>query len=85
LRDEQIPLKEVRLFGSYAHGTAHRDSDVDLAVIVPSGVNGKKFQHVAWIAKQIHVKLEPHLISTMDLQNPWLTLSAELKKKSIRV
>jgi predicted nucleotidyltransferase len=32
---ETLQPLEIYLFGSYAHGTAHRHSDLDLMVVVP--------------------------------------------------
>jgi predicted nucleotidyltransferase len=38
---EQTPwISEIRLFGSRAKGTAHPDSDIDLAVTVTSNERG---------------------------------------------
>lgn len=88
LSQEQIPYAHLFLFGSYAHGNPHPDSDIDVAVVVPTALDirmKKKLSSVAWIAKQVHVKLEPHVLSTKDFQNRFLSLPAEVKKHGVRV
>lgn len=82
LQKEHIPLQGLILFGSYAKGLAHNDSDIDVAVVLPSGWSRKKRQmaeSIPWLAKQIQVKLEPHLVTTRDLRNPYLALVREIK------
>lgn len=83
LRREGISAVRIVVFGSYAKGTAHRDSDIDIAVVVPSPITiseRKRLKNVPWIAKQINVKLEPHIMYEADFQNRWLSLPAEIKK-----
>jgi len=88
LETERLPVREVSIFGSYARGKAHRDSDVDVAIVFSSMLSSraqKKIRHIPWWAKQIHVKLEPHILSARDLLNPWLSLPSEVRKHGIRV
>ena len=33
-----IPVEQIYLFGSYAHGTPHKDSDLDLYVVLKDDV-----------------------------------------------
>ena len=37
-----VPAKQVILFGSAARGELHPDSDIDLLVVVPSGLHRRK-------------------------------------------
>ena len=37
-----VPAKQVILFGSAARGEMHPDSDLDLLVVVPSGLHRRK-------------------------------------------
>ena len=88
LNDEQIDVERVLLFGSYARGSAHRDSDIDVAVIMPPRVPAqtrRKIPHIPWFAKQVHVKLEPHILSERDMRNRWLSLPAEVKRFGVKV
>jgi predicted nucleotidyltransferase len=33
-----IPVEQIYLFGSYAYGKPHKDSDLDLYVVLPDGL-----------------------------------------------
>lgn len=88
LKEEGIPFAKLLLFGSYARGKPDIDSDIDVAVVISSKVSYRdrnKLNLISWFAKQIHVKLEPHLLSTTDMNNPWLSIPAELRKVGIVV
>ncbi len=82
LDKERVPFKELILFGSYSKGAAHKDSDIDVAVILPSQFANKQqtINRIPWLAKQIEVKLEPHILTRRDLNNPYLALISEIKK-----
>jgi predicted nucleotidyltransferase len=34
-----VPVEKIYLFGSYAYGTPHKDSDLDFYVVLKPGVN----------------------------------------------
>lgn len=85
---EAVPFEAVFLFGSYATGAADKDSDIDIAIVVPSGASLlvlKKIREIPWWAKQINVKLEPHVISSRDFRNQFLLLPSEIKKHGVKV
>lgn len=87
LTDEGLPVEQVVLFGSYAKNRAHIDSDIDVAIILDSSkkFNRNKINRVAWWAKQIDVKLEPHILSKSDFDNQWLSLPAQIKKFGVKI
>ena len=35
---QNVPAERIYLFGSYAYGTPHKDSDYDFYIIIPDGV-----------------------------------------------
>ena len=83
---EEIPVNSVYLFGSYATSEADRDSDIDVALILPSGVSEdvrKRFDEIMIWAKEIHVKLEIHILSLSDFDNRYLSLPAYVKKYGV--
>jgi predicted nucleotidyltransferase len=43
---EELNPEEIILFGSYAWGTPHKYSDIDLCVIVPDGI--PEFNRIEW-------------------------------------
>jgi len=86
LKQEGVPFQKIILFGSYAANTAHIDSDIDVAVILPRTIPDvvrQKINNIAWWAKQINVKLEPHILSSNDFENNFFSLPAEIKKHGI--
>ena len=55
---------QVYLYGSYSKGTAHADSDIDVAVIVPQ-IKGDWLDistHLWLLAPQVNYRIEPVLI-----------------------
>jgi predicted nucleotidyltransferase len=67
LVQETFPMKieKVYLFGSFAKGTPHKDSDIDVAFVVKH-FKGDFFEVVPplWLIKrQVDSRIEPHVIS----------------------
>lgn len=88
LIEEQIPARNVFLFGSYATGKQHVDSDIDVAVVLPAKISSAaraNARDLYWMAKSVYVRLEPHILSKAEFNNRWLSLPAEIKKTGIRV
>ena len=83
-----IPIENAYIFGSYARGNAGKDSDIDVAFIISHSISKKakkKLEEIPWIAKQIHIKLEPHILSDVDFENPLFSIVHEIKKNGIRI
>lgn len=88
LKKTGVSFEHVYIFGSYAKGNPRVDSDIDVAVVLPDKEKQtlkKKLVSIVWLAKQINVKLEPHLLSESDFKNRWMSLPAEIKKHGVRV
>jgi len=86
LKQEGVEFQKIILFGSYATGNAHIDSDIDVAVVLPFSISHnarEKVKDIAWWAKQINVKLEPHILSSNDLENRFFSLPSEIKKNGV--
>ena len=76
------------MFGSYANGEADRDSDIDIAVVLPSNISEEikdKLGDIWNWAKDIHIKNEVHILSTGDMENRYLSLPFYVKKYGFRV
>jgi len=61
--DFPMPIEAVYLFGSYAKGTAHKDSDIDVALVV-NHFNGDFFDVIPpiWrLRENIDFRIEPHV------------------------
>ena len=74
------------LFGSYAKGSQHQDSDIDIAIIskdvVDSFSDGVKMMQYR---RSIDLRIEPHPISLKDYQENATALTNEIIKTGIRV
>jgi len=60
-----MPIEAVYLFGSYAKGTANKDSDIDVALIV-NHFDGDYFDVIPpiWLLREnIDFRIEPHVIA----------------------
>ena len=49
--ESQIKVEKVILFGSYAYGKQHRDSDIDLIVLSPDFKKMAFMKRLVWLSK----------------------------------
>ena len=80
-------VKAIILFGSYAKGTEHEDSDIDIAVITDDIKTDRfdeeiKLMQLRW---DIDLRIEPHIISISDYENNETPLVVEVKNTGIKV
>jgi predicted nucleotidyltransferase len=67
VKESGIPILESWLFGSYAKGTYHKDSDIDLAIILPE--NQMSFDmdvRLMTLRKDEETIIETHTYSSQD-------------------
>jgi len=65
---ERFADAEVYLYGSYSKGTAHKDSDIDVAVIVPK-INSDRLASAAFLWKKVDdvsLLIEPVLMESNE-------------------
>lgn len=70
---ENIILDYLVLFGSYARGTNHKDSDIDLAIVssnLPKGILNDNTRNVLIKLHDIDLQFEPHFYRTEKWENP---------------
>jgi len=63
--DFPMPIEAVYLFGSFAKGTANKDSDIDVALVV-NHFDGDYFEVIPpiWrLRENIDFRIEPHVIA----------------------
>jgi predicted nucleotidyltransferase len=63
--DFPMPIEAVYLFGSYAKGTANKDSDIDVALVV-NHFEGDYFDVIPpiWrLTERVDFRIEPHVIA----------------------
>ena len=81
-----IRVEKVVLYGSYATGSAHPDSDIDLAIVSPDFgkdryEEGTMLLQAAW---RVDPRIEPVPISSESYKNDtWLPLIYEIRQKGV--
>lgn len=66
----RIPVEKAYLFGSYAEGRPHEDSDIDIAAFSPAADTMTYSERVALtieVERQIDAPIELHLFGTKSL------------------
>ncbi len=87
LKADKLPIAGVYVFGSYAKGTPHKWSDIDVAVVSP------RFKDWWQAMSYLHSKLplglgwsiEPHGFHPKDFNNKYSTLISEIKTHGVKV
>jgi uncharacterized protein len=88
LKINGIRVEKTILYGSYASGLSHVDSDVDVAIVSPDFGKDrfeerKSLIKLAW---QIDPRISPLPISSdAFMNNTWVPLIHEIKQKGIEV
>lgn len=69
---ERMPLEQAILFGSYAKGTAHEDSDIDLVFVSPyfAGMDGfKRFDLISPVRKSTEFAIDYFGLTPQEYEN----------------
>ncbi len=82
----ELDPEEIILFGSYAWGTPHKYSDLDLCVIVPDGIPG--FDRIEWGVRALNALNDLNvdvdvLIKTRSDVDTFKTVPASLTRKIV--
>lgn len=83
---EELNPEEIILFGSYAWGTPHKYSDIDLCVIVPDGI--PEFNRIEWGVRALNaiddliVDVDV-MVKTRDDVDTFKTVKASLTRKIV--
>ncbi len=87
LKNNNIPVEKLILFGSFAKNTQYKGSDLDLCVV--SHRFGKQpFAEMVMLAKfaaQVDSLIEAHPYSPKDLDDKWDPLANEIRKYGVVV
>ena len=71
---ESMELKKAYLFGSYAKGNAHNDSDIDIAIVIGKMDDFFSIQmDLMRLRRTVDLRIEPHPIweGDFNIQNPF--------------
>jgi predicted nucleotidyltransferase len=88
LREKNISVEKVILYGSHASGRPHADSDIDLAVISPDFGQDrlKESTMLLRMAWRIDPRLEPIAISSESYEkDTWIPLIYEIRQRGIEI
>ena len=77
-------IKGLYLYGSYAQGRAHDDSDIDVAVIL-NMVNYEDELKIFRIAHKKDIRIEALCYSMNDFENSLLPIIPEIKEKGLKI
>ena len=84
---ENYDVVAIILFGSYAKGTEHEDSDIDIAIIT-NDIKTDKFDEevkLTLLRRKIDNRIEPHIISINEYENDETPFVVEVKNTGIKV
>ncbi len=79
------PVKKVWLFGSYAKGTYHVDSDIDIAILINGDYDIMDLQiDLMQLRRQVDYRIEPHPF-TEEYLNSSTLFKNEIEKHGIEM
>lgn len=84
---ENYKVYTIILFGSYAKGTEHKDSDIDIAIITDDIENDifDEELNLMKLRRNIDTRIEPHLIRIEDYKNAETPFIQEVIDTGIKV
>ena len=88
LKEDQIPITKVILFGSYSRGRQNKWSDIDLCIISPKFKDAWKALEYLWSKREIfdiNYTIEPVGFSPKDFQDKYDSLINEIKTTGIEM
>lgn len=87
LRENNIRVTQLVLFGSHAKGNAREWSDIDLAVVSPDFGRDYCADRVRLmkLARRTPAMIEPHPLHPDDLEDQWSTLSQEIRLHGVPI
>lgn len=84
---QTFPVQEVIVFGSYAKGAMHPDSDIDVCIVSPKF--GKDLFEESIILDRltddIDIRIEAHPMNQELLSNKYDTLASEIRNHGIAI
>ena len=87
LQEDNLPIDKVILFGSYAKGTQHKWSDVDVAVVSPKFKS--HWEALRYLSDKIPFNMkytiEAHGFASEDFDNKYDSLVHEIKTHGIEI
>ena len=86
LKENKIDIRKAYLFGSYAKGASHEDSDIDIAIILKDLKDDFDMQvHLMKLRRDFDTRIEPHPFDEEDFANPSIPLVNEILQSGIQI
>ncbi len=85
LKEKNIPLSGIYLFGSFSRGEERKDSDIDVAVILRKKETDELVSEVGFATIGIDTRIEPHIFSEKDFKTKATPLIEEIVGTGIKV
>jgi len=85
---KEININKVILFGSYAKGTNHEDSDIDLAIFSDDFSNMERIEALKFLllkASDLTIDLQPQPFTLADLEDEDNWLAKEVEETGIEL
>jgi len=85
---KEININKVILFGSFAKGTNHEDSDIDLAIFSDDFADMERFEALTFLllkASDLTVDLQPQPFTLADLEDEDNWLAKEIEETGIEL
>jgi len=88
---EKIPTEEIYLFGSYAYGTPHENSDIDLYIVMKDNAQMREWDAIDWVNYERIYKVKKPVDVMALKQNRFLyrkngrTLENTIVQKGIKI
>lgn len=85
LKEGNIPLSGVYLFGSFAKGEARKWSDIDVAIFSRRKETDQFIIEAGRIRREVDLRIEPHIFSEKDLKTISTPFVSEILTTGIKV
>lgn len=85
VRNSGVLISNASVFGSWARGTAHQESDIDVCIVSPSFGKDYIAEMVSLrkISLLIDSRIEPIPFTPEDLDDPYSTLASQIRMNSL--
>ena len=86
-----VPVEQIYLFGSHANGTAHKDSDLDLYVVLNDNVQMRLIDAVTQIRlaigrkKTMSVDILANTLTRYRERSQWPTIERTISREGIKI
>lgn len=87
LKENHVEYDSLVLFGSYAKGNYHEDSDLDIAVISSQFGKDRLQERIKLmkISAKTDARIEPHPVSLPDWNEGWKAIVHEIARTGIKI